>query len=49
VLSASSAAADRKHVALSPHMRAEPDGNKPGVPCLTRGGYRVVPRVRDAG
>jgi hypothetical protein len=40
------AAADRKFVALSPHMRDEPDGNKRGVPCLARGGYRVVPRIR---
>jgi|HubBroStandDraft_6_1064221.scaffolds.fasta_scaffold00062_26 hypothetical protein len=40
------AAADRRFVALSPHMRAEPDGNKRGVPCLLRGGRRVVPRIR---
>jgi hypothetical protein len=39
------AAADRKFVALSPHNRAESDGNKPGVPCLLRGSRRVVPRV----
>jgi hypothetical protein len=43
------AAADRKFVALSPHMRAKPDGNKRGVPCLTRGGRRVVPRLRSDG
>jgi hypothetical protein len=43
------AAADRRFVALSPHNRAAPDGNRPGVPCLTRGGYRVVPRLRAAG
>jgi hypothetical protein len=40
------AAADRKFVALSPHNRAESDGNKPGVSCLLRGGRRVVPRLR---
>jgi hypothetical protein len=39
------AAADRKFVDLSPHNRAESDGNKPGVPCLLRGSRRVVPRV----
>ena len=42
-------AADRKFVALSPHCRKPPDGNRPGQPCLTRGGYRVVPRLREAG
>jgi hypothetical protein len=43
------AAADRKFVALSPHNRAVPDGNRPGEPCLMRGGYRVVPRLQSAG
>jgi len=42
------AAADREFVALSPHMRDEPDGNKRGVPCLSRGGRRVVPRIVTA-
>jgi len=40
------AATDRKFVDLSPHNRAESDGNKPGVPCLLRGGRRVVPRLQ---
>jgi hypothetical protein len=41
--------ADRKFVALTPHNRAEPDGNKRGETCLARGGYRVVPRIRTVG
>jgi hypothetical protein len=40
--------ADRKFVALSPHNRDVPDGNKPGVACLMRGGRRVVPRIAEA-
>jgi hypothetical protein len=43
------AAADRKFVALSPHARTVPDGNKRGVPCLMRGARRVVPRVQGSG
>jgi hypothetical protein len=37
------AAADRKFVALSPHVRAAT--RRRNEACLTRGGYRVVPRI----
>ena len=43
------AAADRRFVALSPHCRTAPDGNKRGEVCLMRGSRRVVPRLRPAG
>ena len=36
-------ATDRKFVALSPHSRRKAD--RRAVPCLSRGGYRVVPRI----
>lgn len=39
------AAADRRFVALAPHSRRQ-HARRPVV-CLPRGGYRVVPRVRD--
>jgi hypothetical protein len=37
--------AARRFVALTPHNR-EPDARHP-VACLSRGGRRVVPRIRD--
>jgi hypothetical protein len=40
-----SEAADRRFVALGPHNR-ERDARRP-VACLTRGGRRVVPRIRE--
>ena len=36
--------ADRRFVALAPHTRAR-NGHGRDEQCLTRGGYRVVPRV----
>jgi hypothetical protein len=38
--------ADRKFVALRPHNREEFSPHP--VECLARGGYRKVPRIRDA-
>jgi hypothetical protein len=38
-------AADRRFVALSPHKRAE--FSRHPVVCLSRGGRRVVPRIRE--
>ena len=40
------AAADRKFVALTWHNRRV--GSRGAVPCLTPGGWRVVPRLQDA-
>jgi hypothetical protein len=39
------AAADRRFVALAPHKRGTT--HRRDEPCLSRGGYRVVPRVRE--
>jgi hypothetical protein len=39
--------ADRKFVALGPHNRQQ-SARRP-VACLSRGGRRVVPRIRDVG
>ena len=41
------AAADRQFVALGPHNREEHGHTRHPVECLTRGGRRVVPRLRD--
>lgn len=38
-------AADRTFVALAPHNRE--DHSHHPVTCLPRGGWRVVPRIRD--
>ena len=38
------AAADRRFVALAPHVRSR--AHRRSEPCLSRGGYRVVPRIR---
>jgi hypothetical protein len=39
--------ADRKFVALGPHNREEHGRTRHPTECLTRGGRRVVPRIRD--
>jgi hypothetical protein len=41
------AAADRGFVALGPHNREEHGRTRHPVVCLSRGGRRVVPRIRD--
>ena len=41
------AAADRQFVALGPHNREEHGRTRHPTECLTRGGRRVVPRLRD--
>lgn len=37
--------ADRRFVALAPHTRSR-HGHGRDEPCLSRGAYRVVPRIR---
>jgi hypothetical protein len=39
-------AADRRFVALGPHNREERGRTRHPVECLSRGGRRVVPRIR---